>query len=112
MKMAGSCDAKRTPRVRSKTPLAPRAISFPSALFHAAACWFLIGCLGLLWAVVFDVGASMLQLALAAWATLFLLPATIAAIIAYRMDEIDPAPCRRRGARDQDGRAFRRAGQH
>jgi hypothetical protein len=105
----------RSPNVRRVTSVdrtrAPASISFPGALLHAAAGWFLIGCLGLVWAVVYDVGTSTLQLALAAWATLFLLPATIAAIIAYRMDEAASPPPGARSRRAQAAR-LRRAGQH
>jgi hypothetical protein len=96
MKIESALDRDRGGRItgirRTSSSKPERRVAFPQVIFHAAAGWFLIGCIGLLWAVVFDAGTSTLQIALAAWATLFLLPATIVGIIAYRMDEQDSTP--------------------
>ena len=66
---------------------AARARNLVAPLLGAALGWLLFGCLGLLWTIAFTADARSMAIGLAVWVFCFVVPSTLATMVAYRVDE-------------------------
>ena len=52
-----------------------------------ALVWLLVGCSGLLWTIAFTTDAGSMTVGLAVWVFCFVVPSTLATVIAYQIEE-------------------------
>ena len=61
------------------------------AVLVGALVWLLVGCSGLLWTIAFTTDAGSMTVGLAVWVFCFVVPSTLATVIAYQLEEPPPA---------------------
>ena len=89
-----SAIAPGAPSRRRGDPVPPPRRALSIALIAGALAWLLVGCCGLLWTIAFTTDLRSMTIGLVVWVFGFVVPTTLATVIAYRLEEHANVPPR------------------